>query len=778
MSENMELEERVRALEQEIKRLEKVNEALMNRVERSTDAAGSAYSLFESNLLLQNKVKEHTGKLVEINHALQREIGERKRTEEALRWERNFVNAVLDAAGALIVVLDREGRIVRFNRACERISGYSFEEVRSKPLWELLLVPEEVEEVEKRFERLLAGEFPNEGENHWVTKSGERRLISWSNTTLNDAEGEIEYIVGIGIDITEAREAEEGLRLYRRIFMSTSDAVIVHDPEGKIIAKNPVYERISGHSDEGVIDAHIDTMIDEDVHNQIEQSMKERGSFREEVKVQAKDGSVYFFDLSEFRITNDAGDLTFSVAIARDITERKKDQEALATRLRYEVNLAGCSQALLETGNEEDVLPKALRHLLNGTEADRVYIFENFDDPVDGLCMRQRWEVCAPGVKADMDNPLLQHLPYKDSFGPWRQVLADNRPFGGRTRDLPPEVQEILREGGVLSLLVLPIWANERWYGFIGFDEVDQEREWDEEEVRLLRTAAEMLGGYLARRRAAEALRSSLKDLEQANRDLRETQAQVVQSQKMASLGTLVAGIAHEINTPIGSVSSMHDTLMRAIGKLNDILEAECPEDSPNHRKIQSMMKLIGEANRVIRSGTGRVTTIVRRLRSFARLDEAELKEADIHEGLEDTLTLIHHEIKHNIEVHRNYGDIPRIPCYMARLNQVFVNLLINAKQAIKDKGEITITTYQRDGNVYIEFADAGVGIPKDKLKQIFDPGYTTKNVGVGTGLGLSICYQIMQDHHGEIRVESEVGKGTTFTLVIPTNLDEILGVS
>jgi signal transduction histidine kinase len=143
-----------------------------------------------------------------------------------------------------------------------------------------------------------------------------------------------------------------------------------------------------------------------------------------------------------------------------------------------------------------------------------------------------------------------------------------------------------------------------------------------------------------------------------------------------------------------------------------------------------------------------------------------------------DTLTLIHHEIKHNIEVHRNYGDISPIPCYMARLNQVFVNLLINSKHAIKGKGEITITTYEREGKVFIDFTDTGTGIPRNDLKRIFDPGFTTKGAGVGTGLGLSICYQIMQDHYGEILVESEVGKGTTFTLVIPIHLDEILGVS
>jgi signal transduction histidine kinase len=140
------------------------------------------------------------------------------------------------------------------------------------------------------------------------------------------------------------------------------------------------------------------------------------------------------------------------------------------------------------------------------------------------------------------------------------------------------------------------------------------------------------------------------------------------------------------------------------------------------------------------------VINIVRRLKSFARLDEAELKTVDIHEGLEDTLTLIHHEIKHNITVRKNYGNIPPISCFPGQLNQIFLNLLINSKQAIKGKGTIDITTFAKNSKVYIVFKDDGIGIPRENLKKVFDPGFTTKGRGVGAGLGLSICYQIIQD--------------------------------
>ena len=151
------------------------------------------------------------------------------------------------------------------------------------------------------------------------------------------------------------------------------------------------------------------------------------------------------------------------------------------------------------------------------------------------------------------------------------------------------------------------------------------------------------------------------------------------------------------------------------------------------------------------------------------------MKKVDIHEGLENTLTLVHHDIKNRITVARNFGDVPPIVCYPSRLNQVFLNLLVNASQAIKGEGEITVSTSVEDGEVRVAISDSGAGIPEQTLGKIFDPGFTTKGVGVGTGLGLSICYQIVQDHRGRIDVESREGEGTTFTVTLPMDLDETI---
>lgn len=297
----------------------------------------------------------------------------------------------------------------------------------------------------------------------------------------------------------------------------------------------------------------------------------------------------------------------------------------------------------------------------------------------------------------------------------------------------------------------------------------------EELERRVRERTAELANLNQALVTESQERKRTLDELAAAYDNLRLTQGHLIQSEKMASLGMLVAGIAHEINTPIGAVASMHNTLVRAMEKLMTMFDQACVEGKEETRKIQETLKVIQEANKVIISGTERVVNIVRRLRSFARLDEAEVKTVDIHEGLEDTLTLIYHEIKHNIAIKRNFGQLPMCSCYPGRLNQVFLNLLINAKQAIKDKGEITITTYMKDNRAHIEISDTGVGIAPENLSRVFDPGFTTKGVGVGTGLGLAICYQIMQDHRGEIRVRSELGAGTTFTVILPIDLEEQL---
>ncbi|MDA0745432.1 MAG: ATP-binding protein [bacterium] len=262
--------------------------------------------------------------------------------------------------------------------------------------------------------------------------------------------------------------------------------------------------------------------------------------------------------------------------------------------------------------------------------------------------------------------------------------------------------------------------------------------------------------------------------LETTLQQLRETQDQLIMQEKMASLGSLVAGVAHEINNPIGAVKSASDVSRRCIERIQSILSSDRP--TQNIREDAQFLKaldLLQANNRITVTGSDRIATIVRSLRNFARLDEAQFQEANLHEGLDSTLTLIEHELKNRITVIRTYGDLPLVPCYPNELNQVFMNLLLNAAHAIESQGEIHIETSASLKTAILKISDTGKGIPPKNLSRIFDPGFTTKGVGVGTGLGLSISYNIVQKHRGELHVESQVGKGTTFTITLPTDLKE-----
>lgn len=242
--------------------------------------------------------------------------------------------------------------------------------------------------------------------------------------------------------------------------------------------------------------------------------------------------------------------------------------------------------------------------------------------------------------------------------------------------------------------------------------------------------------------------------------------AQLIQSEKMASLGLLSAGLAHEINTPLGAIHSNNDTIARCIDKIKRLLQME---ESANDNRLAAL-QLVGILEEVCQNtflATERLIGIVGSLKNFTRLDEAEQKKADLHEGLESTLTIMQHQLRGRIEVKKNYGKIPMVECYPNRLNQVFMNLLVNAAQAIPDHGTITIETSRHADSVRIAISDDGVGIPEENLAKIFDPGFTTKGVGVGTGLGLSICYKIIEQHDGKFAVESGDHK-TTFTIDLP----------
>jgi signal transduction histidine kinase len=257
---------------------------------------------------------------------------------------------------------------------------------------------------------------------------------------------------------------------------------------------------------------------------------------------------------------------------------------------------------------------------------------------------------------------------------------------------------------------------------------------------------------------------------------------QVAQSEKLASLGVLTAGIAHEINNPINFILATVDPLKSDFDSIIDLLNnyikiksgKEYDENLTQVEKLKTethVEEIIDEVNKIInniKEGAERTANIVKDLKTFARLDEDAMKKSDIQAGLNSTLTLLMHKYGKRIKVVKEYNPIPLVDCYPGKINQVFMNILANACEAIPDKGEIYVTTKQVDDMVEIHIKDTGLGIDPENVAKIFEPFYTTKDVGQGTGLGLSISYGIINEHHGKIDVKSEVGAGTEFIIILP----------
>lgn len=310
----------------------------------------------------------------------------------------------------------------------------------------------------------------------------------------------------------------------------------------------------------------------------------------------------------------------------------------------------------------------------------------------------------------------------------------------------------------------------------------------------------EVLRRYIDRERQARKLAEQLledksrelyranEEIQQQYESLKTAQGQLVHSEKMASIGQLAAGVAHEINNPIGFVTSNVQTLGDYVTVFRDLLEDYADlQQAVREGRTADVATLMAQIDAVresedldyvlddtrdlleeSRSGLERVREIVQNLKSFVHLDRSRQLQADINEGLESTLKVVWNELKYKCRVEKNYGSLPLISCFAGELNQVFMNLLVNAAQAIADNGVIRITTEATDSEILVHISDNGCGIPAEVQSKLFTPFFTTKPVGKGTGLGLSVSYGIVRKHGGNIEVQSVPDEGTTFTVRLP----------
>jgi two-component system, NtrC family, sensor kinase len=470
--------------------------------------------------------------------------------------------------------------------------------------------------------------------------------------------------------------------------------------------------------------------------------------------------------------------------------ERKfRDLETKIEQLSLLIDLAAAVSATLDP---EKIYEQALQRLVNRMGYQSAYLF--LVDATRQVVRGHKMAGVAGGrleferVEFRLDDP---HCGSARVVMTGLPLVIDDVETTTLPVDLPTA-----RSLGVRSAVMVPLRVKERVFGVLNVTSSDSGQV-GEPDVELLSAVANHVALAVDRaesfqiieelsrgledkvRVRTEQLRTAHDELQAAYRELQATQMQLIQREKMASVGQLVAGVAHELNNPIGFVYSNVGTLEDFVRRLRGILEVYRAVPLPeadrarvqaewDARKIDYALKYLGSMIEGIKEGAERARKIVRDLRVFARSQDDVWQPVDLHEELESSLTLLNHLLKDRVAVQRYFEDLPPVECIRSQIDQVFLNLLANAAQAMPGPGTISIETRLRDGMAVVRIRDTGPGIPPDVIGRIFDPFFTTKPVGEGTGLGLSISYEIVKRHGGDIRAESPPGGGAVFTLRIP----------
>lgn len=728
--------------------------------------------------------------------SLQR-AGSRCSVELQSEWEsivlsENYLGALEEHT--LVTVTDTKGTILYASQGFIRTSGYSRDELvgQNHRLVNSEYHPKEL--FAQLWSTALGGRVWR-GEVRNRCKDGR---FFWCLTTvvpIKDKAGKVETLAAIRTDVTARREVEESLREREarliQFIEAMNIALMVHSG-GKFLYVNRAFETFTGHTREELLKMDFWEFVHPDDQPMIRERGLKRLSGREapsayEVKLRTGDAVERWAHVRASLFDLD-GKPT-AVAALTDATVRRQAETIQRQTQR------------------------TLQQILDG---DPVATFV-----IDANHKVTHWnKACALITGFPASEMVGTNLQWKAFYSEERPVMADLMVSGisevavdsyyrGKYRPsaVIPDAYEAEdffphfgEHGRWLFFTAAPIRDEEG--NVIGAIETLQDtsaRKCAEEALRQSQAELEVLVARrtcqleqtkgeleqdIARREAAEQeLRNRYLELSELNAKLQDAHQQLLQSEKLASIGQLAAGVAHEINNPIGYVHSNIGSLENYIGDLFSILEAhEEVEKEVVGPALHAVRKLKQELDYQFlkedipslmeesKEGISRVKKIVQDLKDFSRVDSTQdFQWVDLHQGLDSTLNIVHNEIKYKADVIKEYGELPQIECLPSQLNQVFMNLLVNAAHAMGNAhGRIVVRTRQDGDEVLVEVADNGSGIAEENLSKIFDPFFTTKPVGKGTGLGLSLSYGIVKKHNGRIEVSSAVGKGTTFCVAIP----------
>ena len=668
-------------------------------------------------------IKNSSNEIIAVVETLE-DITERKLAEEATASHNIFLQEVMDAIPNPVYFKDSTGCYLGCNSAFKSFFGKTADEIVGKTLLDIM--PEEYagQSIEKDHTILESGTSICY-ETELVRGDGMVRNILVSKAPLSHSDASLAGIVGSFVDVTDQRKMDEKIRTMFRAIEQSPAAIVITDLDGVIEYVNPKFCQTTGYTSEEAIGLNPRVLKSGEMpaegYTELWNTISSGKEWRGELHNKRKDGTLYWEFASISPLYDKHGSITGYLAVKEDITARKAVEAELA-------------QLFKQVAHAKWEWEQTLDHLRDFVIlADAGHLIKRCNKLLSDATGKPINELVGIGWRELIDAAGFKFVTFNGTNG---ELFL---PSSGRSYDIT-------------------IYAIQ-----------------DNDEV----------SGHVISLNDTTELRATTQKLEKAYSELKDAQIQIFQQEKMASIGQLAAGIAHEINNPMGFISSNLGTLNKYIDRLAEFIasgdtlimacagsaEVEKINELRKRLKIDHIMddsrQLIAESQ----DGAGRVRRIVQDLKSFSRVDQVECAYINLNEALETTINIGWNEIKYVATLHREFGDIPPLKCHPQQLNQVFLNLLVNAAHALgENQGTITVRTWSENESVLISVSDTGCGIPEENQQRIFEPFFTTKEVGKGTGLGLSISYDIIRKHGGEITVQSEVGRGTSFIVKLPIN--------
>jgi len=679
-----------------------------------------------------------------------------RRMQSEMRNQRAFAEELINKAAVPIFVLDSAHRILVWNSAMESLSGLkSAEMVGSTRQWEPFYPnqrPVLADIILAGDDRQLDGLYRSyrlsqhvqggrQSEGWYDNVNGRRRYLFFDAAPVCDKSGRNVAAIETLLDITERKIAEEEQRILSWAVDNNPNSIVITDPDGTIEYVNHKFCSLTGYSAAEAIGQNPRVLksgeMPPEQYDELWRTISQGGTWRGEFHNRKKSGELYWESASIAPILDDQGRILRYLAVKEDITQRKI----------YETELLNNTEELL------------LKH----KELNTMFSLVNIG--------KREWE--------DTMDSIPEMVLMCDPTGAITRCNRAVTSFTGLTYNqiLGLDCLELLVRSGMEISSCDDSNAHMTYVGGSRHFELlfNELKQLGSNEVR---------GSVVTIHETTEFLRVN-EDLKKASIELQQAQAQAFQQEKMASIGQLAAGVAHEINNPIGFISSNLATMGKYMQKLHafedtviDALQKQGDRETVEQlNNVRSQMKIdfiLNDLHTLLdesRDGAERVRCIVSDLKSFSHQDETQCKPFSINDCLDSTLNMARNEIKYVADVTRDYDPaLPLLNCYPQKLNQVFMNLLVNAAHAIEGHGTIRIKTFSEGDEIVVRISDTGKGIAPENLTRIFEPFFTTKEVGKGTGLGLSISYDIIKKHGGTINVESKLGSGTTFIIRLPLN--------